>query len=1092
MKKTIWIVGAVLLTLAGNAGSFRRACQPIERTDEGVSEAVRAAPLFRKSIAFIGDSYVQNHKRPIEETWHYRLAEKYQMDYSNFGRNGNDVVLDRVDGKNWGANVCVRFGELPPADYIVVIGGHNDAGQIGHYADGAARFKEGLRQFCRSLKKRYPASRLVYVTPWDVHRAGFPEVLAAIREVVPAEGMALYDAAKDSGLDPNDKTDGKAALWQGPTDTAHLSYKGHTRMLEKMEPFFLGLGPVAAAAEWPAVTKEMKPWAYNWWMGSAVDAAGLAMQVAEMEKVGMGGFHVIPIYSVQDNPADKPLLSPAWRTAFGDAVRLANERGLGVDLTTGSGWCFGGPQLAPEEGSWMLELNSKRLGQPDVKVLWEGVGADGQPVVLSARPTGQQVKRSGPGAHGPMMNPLSAGAMASFLKPFTAAFDAPGAAKPEHMYHDSYEYYSAGWSWELPAAFKARRGYDLADHYAELAGVGDPEAVARVKADYRETMSEMMVEDVFAQWQDWCAARGIATRNEAHGAPANWLDFYALADIPETEMFSCDKAKAQQPAIEAGFLNSGDRDVVVSKFASSAAHVKHAGAARDPLVSAESCTWVCEHFCETLGAVKTFVDRLFLAGVNHLFYHGLCYSPADARWPGWTFYATCEMNRFNPIWRDADILNAYITRVQAVAQTTAIDNDVLVYWPIHDFWHDAAGFEKQMTVHARDWLGGQPIGRVARALYDEGYSFDFISEKQLMTLAAPEATHYTTLVVPGATHMKVATLARFFALAEAGYRVLFVDGFPTTVPGFKDVADGERELAALVKNHPANVVAGRLGDLIRAAPARPEPFNKQAGLMYTRHKKDGTTYYFIANQYRNAGVKGAFKPSAPCAGAQLMDPLTGRIERVPVTDGAVELDLPIGHSVILAVTGEPQEVVAREEAKVQSVALDGAWTRTAVAGGPELPEAKTGSLPLAWGKTAAFPECAFAGTMRYVTKVTLDEIRGKTAVLDLGTVRESAKVYVNGVFAGGVILAPWRVEFAASLLKPGENEIAVEVTSTGANRLKWLDTAKPYAWKVFTDINMVDINYKKFDASGWRQHEAGLYGPVRLFVDAAAAAPTDS
>ena len=154
MKKTIWIVGAVSLALAGNAGSFRRACKPIERTDEGVSEAVRAAPLFRKSIAFIGDSYVQNHKRPIEETWHYRLAEKYQMDYSNFGRNGNDVVLDRVDGKNWGANVCVRFGELPPADYIVVIGGHNDAGQIGHYPDGAARFKEGLRQFCRSLKKR--------------------------------------------------------------------------------------------------------------------------------------------------------------------------------------------------------------------------------------------------------------------------------------------------------------------------------------------------------------------------------------------------------------------------------------------------------------------------------------------------------------------------------------------------------------------------------------------------------------------------------------------------------------------------------------------------------------------------------------------------------------------------------------------------------------------------------------------------------------------------------------------------------------------------------------------------------------------------
>ena len=839
-----------------------------------------------------------------------------------------------------------------------------------------------------------------------------------------------------------------------------------------------------AATGWPAVTKEMKPWAYNWWMGSAVDAAGLQKQIDEMEKVGMGGFHVIPIYSVKDNPADKPLLSPAWMTAFGDAVRRANEKGMGVDLTTGSGWCFGGPQLKPEEGSWMLELNTKRPEKSTV--LWRGTDADGKAVVLSARPTGQKVKRSGPGAHGPMMNPLSAGAMASFLKPFTAAYDAPGAPKPEHMYHDSYEYFSAGWSWELPAAFKARRGYDLADHYAELAGVGDPETVARVKADYRETLSEMMIEDVFAQWQDWCAARGIATRNEAHGAPANWLDFYALADIPETEMFSCDKARARTPAVEAGFMNSGDRDIVISKFASSAAHVKHAGASVDPLVSAESCTWVCEHFCETLGAVKTFVDRLFLSGVNHMFYHGMCYSPADAKWPGWTFYATCEMNRFNPIWRDADILNAYITRVQSVAQTTAIDNDVLVYWPLHDFWHDAAGFEKQMTVHARDWFGGQPIGRVARTLYDEGYSFDFISERQLGTLGAPAATRYTTIVVPGAVHMKVATLRRLFALAEAGYRVLFVDGFPTTVPGLKDVAAGERELAALVAAPPANVAAGPLGQLIHAAPARREPFNKAAGLAYTRHRKDGTTYYFIANPYRNAGVTGAFKPSAACVRARLMDPMTGTIEPVAVTDGAVALDLPIGHSVILAVTGDAAgaETVARRDAPARRIALDGDWTRTAVAGGPELPEAKTGPLPLAWGREETFPESAFAGTMRYVTKVTLAEGGGGRAVLDLGRVRESAKVYVNGVFAGGVILAPWTVAFDAALLKPGANEIAVEVTSTGANRLKWLDTAKPYEWKIFTDINMVDINYQKFDASGWPQHEAGLYGPVSLRLDA--------
>ena len=855
-------------------------------------------------------------------------------------------------------------------------------------------------------------------------------------------------------------------------------------------PFFAlaACGLFAAEPSWPEPTRDMKPWAYNWWMGSAVDEAGLRKQVETMAAAGMGGMHVIPIYSVKDSANDKALHTPEWMEAFKLAVKLAGEKNLGVDLTTGSGWCFGGPQLSKDEGSWTIEVNSKKLGDAKARcrVLWEGVGADGRKVVLSVRPTGQQVKRSGPGGHGPMMNPLSPTAMYSFLAPFTKTFDTPGMAKPEHMYHDSYEYYGAGWADELPAYFAKRRGYRLEDHYAELAGVGDPETVARVKADYRETMSELQIEEVFAKWQRWCEERGIATRNEAHGAISNWLDFYALADIPETEMFSCDKKKAVFPSVEAGFMNSGDRDIVVSKFASSAAHVKHAGAKVDPPVSSESATWVSEHFCETPGVVKTFVDRLLLSGVNHMFYHGMCYSPADEKFPGWTFYATCEMNRFNPLWRDADKLNAYFTRVQSIARTTAIDNDLLVYWPLQDYWHDAAGFEKQMSVHARDFLEGYTIGKVARSLWDDGYAFDFISEKQLFSLAGPVETRYRAIVVPGAKHMRPATLKRFFALAEAGYKVLFVDGIPSTVPGLKDVAAGEAELAALAKRRPANVKAGHLGELLRESGARAEPFNKAAGLMYTRHAKDSRTYYFIANQYRNGGVKGAFRPNAPIASAWIMDPMSGKIRPAAVRDGAVELELAIGGSLILVAdaeaSAEPVAACPYKAEPVMTVALDGEWTRTAVDGGPEFPAAKTGKLPMPWGKTTAFPESAFSGTMRYEITVELAAVEGGFAELDLGKARESARVFVNGVEAGYAMMAPWRVRFPASLLKTGANAIAVETVSTGANHLKWLDAEKPYVWKKFTDINVVDINYAKggLDASKWPQHEAGLYGPVTL------------
>ena len=321
-----------------------------------------------------------------------------------------------------------------------------------------------------------------------------------------------------------------------------------------------------AAPEWPVVTRDMRPWCYNWWMGSAVDAKGLEAQADALAKAGFGGFHAIPIYGAKGWEAKyREFLSPDWMAAFADAVRIGNSRDLGVDLTMGSGWCFGGPQLKPEEGCWRLFVTAN---EKDVKkgmqVLWKGTDNEGKPRLLVTALTGQKVKRAGLGGQGPMMDPYSVTAMDHFLAPYTAAFDRPGAVKPEHLYHDSFEYFNAGWSPDFFAAFKAKRGYDLRDHLAELAGVGTDEAVARIKCDYRETLSDLIIEDVFPRWFNWCRARGIATRNEGHGAPANWLDFYALADVPETEMFG-----------------EECRDVLVSKFASSVAHLTGNGGRED-------------------------------------------------------------------------------------------------------------------------------------------------------------------------------------------------------------------------------------------------------------------------------------------------------------------------------------------------------------------------------------------------------------------------------------------------------------------------------------------------------------------------------
>ena len=696
-----------------------------------------------------------------------------------------------------------------------------------------------------------------------------------------------------------------------------------------------GQAAVGAAPAWPEATREMRPWVYNWWMGSAVDEKGLEFQSRELADKGFGGFHVIPIYGAKGYEAKwKEYLSPEWMDAFALAKRIGARHGLGVDLTMGSGWCFGGPWLKKEEGCWKLVP-----------------GKDGR---LVPQLTGQQVKRAGLGGQGTMMNPFSPGAMDSFLKKFEV-FDKPGAALPEHFYHDSYEYFGACWSPELPAVFKARRGYDLMDKWDLLSGKGDPEEVARVKCDYRQTLDDLMVEEVFPKWVKWCHARGVKTRNEAHGSPANWLDFYALADIPETEMFG-----------------KGDRDILVSKFASSAAHVT-----RKPHVTAESCTWIAEHFTETLSEVKTFIDRLFLSGVNRIFYHGCCYSPVEAPWPGWCFYASLEMNPRNPIWRDVGTLNAYVTRCQSVFQTCEPDNDLLVYWPLRDYWWNPDGLEQRMSVHNRGWFYGQPIGPLAKKLYDEGYAFDYVSDRMLQNAAALGLKdRYAALAVPPCRHMPEKTKAAVAAL-----------GLPGT------------------------------------SKARREPF-AAAGLMFTRYRKGADTVYFLANQ-TDRTVSGTFAPSCAPRAAWRMDPLSGAIASVAVTDGKVALALDVGHSCFLWCSPDVPQ------------------------GSPSAPQGKV------W--------------------------------LDLGEVigNESVRVTVNGKYLGTLIMPPYRIEVPADMLKgpkAEDNDIKLDVCERGANRIRELDR-KGVKWKYFTDINMVDINYKKFDASSWPVQEHGVKGPVRLVRD---------
>ncbi len=841
------------------------------------------------------------------------------------------------------------------------------------------------------------------------------------------------------------------------------------------------LGPLRAAPAsdlaWPAVTRDNKPWTRWWWLGSAVDQPNLTRELEAIAAAGFGGVEITPIYGAKGYE-DRfiPFLSPKYLELLAFTGREAKRLGLGVDMATGTGWPFGGPQITPADAELKLAF-----------------GPDGR---IAPVPTNFKVKRSAPGGEGLVLNPYSTAAMTHYLVPFTAALATLPPGTIHSQFHDSFEY-QATWATELPAKFLALHGYDILDHAAELNGQGDPDTVARIKADYRTTLGALHL-DYLNTWVAWAHSLGQTARNQAHGAPGNLLDLYAAADIPETEIFGSIPFPIPGFRRDPAEVGNPGHPPIIHRFASSAAHVMG-----KPLASSETFTWLREHFHGSPSEMKPELDELFLAGINHVYFHGDAYSPADAPWPGWLFYASTQFNTRNPLWRDlGDSLNAYIARAQSLLQAGRPDNDLLVFWPADDLWHNPAGQQIQLTVHAK-WLGESRTGKLMEELVAKGFSFDLISDAQLALTRVEHGRvqtpggRYRMIVVPQADHMSVETLHHLVTLANAGATVFFIDARPADVPGFGRLAGRREEFKAelaslqLAINHtPSSPMDGHgsvfvapLATLLDANSSWREPM-ADFGLRYIRRRLDDGYVYFVAN-LTGQSIDRWVPLARPAQGAVQLNPRRGGagVATLRQHDGAAEvyLQLAPGESFFIktftdrAATGQP---ASHLHPAGEPVVLDGDWKVTATRGGPVLPPAFSQHGFGSWTAQGGEWE-RFGGTARYETTFELPpDAKADDWLLDLGDVRETARVFVNGTETDLVWSLPMRTKIGP-FLQPGRNTLALEVTNLPANRIRDLDVRK-VEWKKFHEINFVNIFYRRFDASGWPLQLSGLLGPVKL------------
>ena len=60
------------------------------------------------------------------------------------------------------------------------------------------------------------------------------------------------------------------------------------------------LAPAGASdLDWPEPTRENRPGCYWWWLGSAVDKENLTWNLETLDKAGIGGVTLVPIYGVK-------------------------------------------------------------------------------------------------------------------------------------------------------------------------------------------------------------------------------------------------------------------------------------------------------------------------------------------------------------------------------------------------------------------------------------------------------------------------------------------------------------------------------------------------------------------------------------------------------------------------------------------------------------------------------------------------------------------------------------------------------------------------------------------------------------------------
>ncbi len=677
--------------------------------------------------------------------------------------------------------------------------------------------------------------------------------------------------------------------------------------------------------------------------------------------------------------------------------------------------------------------------------------------------TGQPMFSSTPNSHGPMIDHFNAEASERHIRYFIEKLEKAlgkslGESGLSYFYTDSYEVKGRLWTPQMPDEFQERMGYSLLPYLPVLDGetVESPEISRRFMYDFRRVLSDLIIENHYRRTREICEEHGVGFVAEAagpgmpiHNCPFESLLSSGSLSFPRGEFWHLPQNSDYWRAYrgtedERHFLT----DLNVIKGVACASHIYN-----QKYVEAEAFTGI-HLWNEGPGDLKPTVDRAFCEGLNRINFHTWPHTPEEAGTPGWAYAFGTLINENRIWWPMGKPFIEYLGRCSYMLQQGQFIGDVLFY-----YGDSAPNFVPPK--HIVEGLGF-------------GFDYDVCNSDILLNklevkdgrLVLPHGQNYALLVLPDEDHIQAGILEKIGKLTEAGATI--VGPKPLRSHGLYKREQHDirvRELAEKIWGDCDGIHVRRqdygLGEIICGEDLRSILREKGIGpdfdfrgstekdaLDFIHRSRGDTEIYFIRNAIdRPVSGKAVFRQKG--GRAEYWDPASGlmyRAESREVASG-LELDLNLdAHGSVFVVFYADDENEAcleqghppawfREDKMLATREIKGPWQICFPEESGGIGEVVFDSL-VYWNRRPEDGIRFFSGIATYEKAFdwTGETKPDQRIFLELSSVVEVARVYLNGEDLGVLWKKPFRADITAQL-QTGKNLLRVDVANTWANGL---------------------------------------------------------